>query len=166
MMNEHYTKFPNLLFDWLLAKSSSLSKRELVVMLAVIRNTIGWHREKAELSCRYIANATGIAPSHISMTVKELASKGLILIDRSKMTTIISLNPDAIASDSSVTESVTVTETVTPKCDQIGNTSVTETVTQVLLNQSHKCDQIGNKQIKEKKLKENETNDPRYADLV
>jgi len=134
-MMDGYTKLPNSLFDWLLAKSPELSKREIVILLAIIRNTIGWHKESSRMSCRFIENQTGIAAGHVSVTLKLLEQKGLVLIDRSKQTAVISINPAAVTESVtvSVTESVTLDAEVLPnrsqECYQISNGSVTELVT-------------------------------------
>jgi phage replication O-like protein O len=172
-MDENYTKFPNRLLDWLIAKSPQLTKRELVVMLAVVRNTIGWHIERRTMSCRYLSAATGIAPGHISVTLKQLhqGGKGWLLVDNSGSAGVISLNIEAITADmnaaaesapASVTESVTagvtdsvtagVTETVTVDTELV-TASVTESVTG--------CYQTGNETVTDlvtKKEKERNIN--------
>jgi phage replication O-like protein O len=131
---EGYTKLPNSLFDWLLAKSPELSKREIVIMLAVIRNTIGWNRERSQMSCRYIENQTGMAPGHVSSTLKQLEEKGLLIIDRSKQTAVISINPNAVTK--LVTSQTEVLPDRSHECYQTGNGSVTKLVTEVLPDRS------------------------------
>lgn len=138
MTDSGYTKFPNLLMDWLLARSADFTKRELVLLLVVIRNTIGWNRQKAQLSCRFVANATGMKPGHVSETISELEKKGIIIVDRSKLTTVISLAPQSFFT---VPEMVTVPE--------LGTASVPETVTDVFPNQEQNCSQIGNGSVPE-----------------
>lgn len=138
-----YTKLPNELFDWLLAKSSVLSKRELVVMLVVIRNTTGWNREKSTISCRFIEQATGIANGHVCQTIKALEERGFLAVDRSKRTAVISINPTA-------TKSVAVE----PDCYRNGSGNATETVATSLPNQQRSSYQIGSKQIQEIQNKE------------
>lgn len=138
MTDSGYTKFPNLLMDWLLARSADFTKRELVLLLVVVRNTIGWNRQKAQLSCRFVANATGMKPGHVSETIAELEKKGIIIVDRSKLTTVISLAPQSFFT---VPEMGTVPELVTA--------SVPETGTEVFPKQEQKCSQIGNGSVPE-----------------
>ena len=92
MMEAGYTKFPNELMDWLLAKSSVLSKREIVVFLAIVRNTIGWRRDSSVMSCRFIAGATGLDPANVSKAIKLLEELGAIIVDRSAGTTTVKLD--------------------------------------------------------------------------
>lgn len=139
MTDSGYTKFPNLLFDWLLARSADFTKRELVLLLVVVRNTLGWNRQKAPLSCRFVANATGMKPGHVSETIAELEKKGIIIVDRSKVTTVISMSPRAFFE--AVPELGTVPESVIA--------GVPETVTGVFPNQEQKCSQIGNGSVPE-----------------
>jgi len=130
-MMERYTKFPNDLLDWLLAKSSELSKREIVILLAIVRNTIGWNKQKSQMSCRFITKQTGIAAGHVSDTLKQLEQKDLIILDRSKGTTIASINLAAILNG--VTDSVTGALPVREQeCYQFGNEGVTDSVSKVL----------------------------------
>jgi phage replication O-like protein O len=135
MSEAGYTKLSNLLFDGLLAKSASFSKREMVVLLAVIRFTIGWNREEAKLSCRFIAEATGLKAGHVSETVNALAEQGFISIDRSRSTTVIKLNVDSLSS--------------VPKSGTVDVQSVPESVTVVFPNQEQKCSQIRNESVPE-----------------
>ena len=130
-----YTKLPNSLFDWLLAKSPELSKREIVILLAIIRNTIGWNKESSRMSCRFIENQTGLKPGHVSETIRALEEKGLILVDRSKQTAIIGINPAAIVS--------------VPETGTVDEPSVPELGTEVFPNQEQKCSRIGNESVPE-----------------
>jgi phage replication O-like protein O len=80
---EGFTAIPNSYMDYLIARSSDLTKRELQIMLVVIRNTLGWRRDQARLSCRFLSNATGISPGNVSTSLKSLETKGMVRIDRS-----------------------------------------------------------------------------------
>lgn len=125
MNDEKFTRFPNELFDWLLARSNDLSKREIVVILAVIRNTIGWRREECRLSCRFIAKATNLDPANVSKAIHELEKKELLLVDRSTGTAVISFNHAVVKL----------------------TTAVVETTTPVLLNQPQDSGQIDNASV-------------------
>lgn len=137
-MEAGYTKFPNELLDWLLAKSSVLSKREIVVFLAIVRNTIGWRRDSAAMSCRFIAGATGLDPANVSKAIKLLEEIGAITVDRSAGIAMVKLDWEQ-----------------TVRCCQIDNGGVVKSTTGVLSNQPRKRGQIDHKQIQEKHVKEN-----------
>ena len=104
-------------------------------MLAVIRNSIGWNKEKAPMSCRYIGGQTGLKPGHVSETIRALEEKGFILVDRSKQTAIIGINPAAIVS--------------VPETGTVDEPSVPELGTEVFPNQEQKCSRIGNESVPE-----------------
>ena len=86
-----FVALPNDYFDWLLLQSTVLTKRELAVLLAVIRNTIGYNRFTSRMSCRFIQKSTGIKASHIPETLTNLESKGYILIDKTSNTSAVTL---------------------------------------------------------------------------
>lgn len=130
MKMEMYTKFPNELLDWLLAKSPELTKREIVVLLAIIRNTIGWHREECRLSCRFLEKATGLDHSNANKTIKSLEDKGLIKVDRDVGISIVSLDVQGVV------------KTTTG--------GVVDLTTGVWSNQPRGCGQIDHKQINSK----------------
>lgn len=139
-MEAGYTKFPNELLDWLLAKSSVLSKREIVVFLAIVRNTIGWRKDSSVMSCRFIAKATGLDPANVSKAIKLLEELGAIIVDRSTGTTTVKLDWEQ-----------------TVRCCQIDNGGVVKSTTGVLSNQPRNRGQIDHKQIKERQIKEKNT---------
>lgn len=134
-----YTKFPNDLFDWLLAKTPELSKREIVVLLAVIRNTIGWNRSESLMSCRFISKATGLDHGNVSKAVHQLEESGLLLVDRSSGTAVISLNAKGVVKS-------------TTGCCQNDNRGVVKPTTEALSNQQQERCQIDNKEIKIKDI--------------
>ena len=86
-----FVALPNDYFDWLLLQSTVLTKRELAVLLAVIRNTIGYNRFTSRMSCRFIQKSTGIKASHVQETLTTLESKGYILIDKTSNTSAVTL---------------------------------------------------------------------------
>lgn len=78
--NEGYIAFTNSQYDWLTRQAGSLSKREMAVLLAIIRFTFGFRRKEARLSGTYIAEATGIRSTHVPATLKKLSDKGIIVV--------------------------------------------------------------------------------------
>jgi len=128
-MMEGYTKFPNSLFDWLLAKSPELSKREIVILLAVIRNTIGWNRKKSQMSCRFLQSQTGMDASNVNKAIHSLAERSFISVDRSGVTATVELHD-------SVVESTTAVWLNQPQqCGQINHGSVVKPTTEPWSNQ-------------------------------
>lgn len=76
------TQTPNKLFDIYL---KALSKKELKVLLVVVRQTIGWidvngKRKKRDwMSQKFLANKTGLSPKSVSQGIEILVSKHLII---------------------------------------------------------------------------------------
>ena len=86
-----FVALPNYYYDWLLLQSTVLTKRELAVLLAVIRNTIGYRRLTSHMSCRFIQKSTCIKASHVQETLTTLESKGYISIDKTSNTSAVTL---------------------------------------------------------------------------
>ena len=72
--------FRNDQFDWLMKISGVLSKREMAVLMAIIRFTFGFNRKESRLSGTYLSEACGIRANHIPATLKKLSDRGLIEI--------------------------------------------------------------------------------------
>ncbi len=131
MIEPGFVAIPNQTFDWLLKQTSKLTKREIAVLLAVFRNTVGYRRKKARMSCRYIEEATGINYRHVSETIKKLDGRYIRVEKTTRSNLIEILTPEEVA----------VTETVTPDRKE----TVTETVTELLPNRQQNCYQNGDK---------------------
>jgi DNA-binding Lrp family transcriptional regulator len=71
----NHTQTPNDLFDDLM---KTMTEAELKVVLAVIRGTFGWHREKFELSVRKMAEMTGLSPASVQEGARRAEERGLI----------------------------------------------------------------------------------------
>jgi phage replication O-like protein O len=157
-----FTAFPNSLFDWILLESSNLTKRELVVMLAVIRNTVGYNRESSSLSLRYIQRATGINYTHVSSTVTSLVKKGYVTKDSTKRTNIIALcEPKAqqLPNQSlSTPQQLPNQSPLKGNSYQNSNSTVTESVTQQLPNRSLNSYRNSNQYKQTTENKNNNTN--------
>jgi len=77
-----FTKIDDRLLEMLYA-NDNLSKREIRVILAILRFTSGYNRIEAELSVRFLEQETGIRFHHVSETLKSLQKKGIISIKQS-----------------------------------------------------------------------------------
>ena len=71
----NYTQVPNDLFDELM---SSMSGSELKVILAIVRQTIGYHRENATFSQTKIAEMTGLSYRAVIDAARLAEEHGLI----------------------------------------------------------------------------------------
>src|SRR5690554_4200107 len=76
-----FTSIANELYETIL--KSPLTLRELKIVLTVIRFSYGFHKREAELSVRFIANATNIKFQHVSDVIKTLIEKNVISISES-----------------------------------------------------------------------------------
>lgn len=82
MADGGYTKVPH----WLLAKlyRSDLTSRELKVILYIIRDTLGYHKNSEKIAYGRIAEATGIDRRNVIKVVQSLEEKGFISVSRKK----------------------------------------------------------------------------------
>ncbi len=90
-----FTAIPNELFEAILM--SSLTLRELKIVLFVIRYTYGFQRQEAKLSVRFIAEGTGIKFNHIATSIKSLLQKNILYLYENyshRKGRIITLNTD------------------------------------------------------------------------
>jgi hypothetical protein len=72
----NYTQTPNDLFDDMLKEIDDLS--ELKVTLAAIRQTFGYHREKAEMSLGWFELVTGLARHSVQRGIEKAIERGTI----------------------------------------------------------------------------------------
>jgi phage replication O-like protein O len=82
---------PNVIFDTLM---KDLSGAEFKILSTIIRNTIGWHKEKEAISIQEFCDFTGLSSRHITNGCNSLVEKGIIeAIKRDGKTTIFSFTP-------------------------------------------------------------------------
>jgi DNA-binding HxlR family transcriptional regulator len=72
----NYTQAPNVLLDELLPDISTLG--ELKVTLVVVRHTIGWHEEEAQLTFSELERRTGLARSAVNQGLQRAMERGTI----------------------------------------------------------------------------------------
>jgi len=70
----NYTQVPNDLFDRL----KEFDKADLKVLLAVIRATFGYHRDRAKITTREMATLTGLSVASVQPAAEKLEKMGLI----------------------------------------------------------------------------------------
>lgn len=71
----NYTQVPNALFD---VAMRDMGAAELKVVLAVIRKTIGWHKQRDAISLSQLEEITGLARANVIRGVREAAKHGWI----------------------------------------------------------------------------------------
>ena len=74
-----HVRIANELFDQII--NADLSLRELKIIFTVIRFTYGFNRKEAELSIRFISDATGIKFQNIASSIKHLQNKNILFLD-------------------------------------------------------------------------------------
>ena len=78
----NYTQVPNDLFE---VHMADMSFAELKVTLAIIRQTIGYHREQAKFSVAKLETMTGLSRNSVKTGAEQAETRG----------TIERLNPDS-----------------------------------------------------------------------
>lgn len=77
-LKDGFTAVPNELLEALTV--GELSKREVKIVLAVIRMTLGFHKKVDAISHWQISKMTGIPRQHVSKAVAGLINKGVLFI--------------------------------------------------------------------------------------
>lgn len=89
-----YTKISNELLEAII--STHLSNAQASVLLAIIRNTYGFGKKAAELSVRYLAQATNNSSRTVARALKDLTIKNIVKIigQGKRKANILELNKD------------------------------------------------------------------------
>ena len=141
-LEDGYTRIANELYDAILL--FPFSKRELLIVFLIIRQTYGFNKKFDDITMTQIAEKTGLSVPHVSVTVRDLCQKRVLLIQKGEYGKVIGLSKNYSKwkkprKQRKVTKTVSyqnsnVTETVIPD-DRNSNTGlpkqssgVTETV--------------------------------------
>jgi len=89
-VEEGFVRIANELYDAILR--APFSKRELLIVLAVIRKTYGYGKKSDDMTMTQLAELTGLTRAHASETVRDLASKNVILIRDGQYGKIIAIS--------------------------------------------------------------------------
>ena len=89
-LEDGFVRIANELYDAILR--APFSKRELLIVLAVIRKTYGFGKKEDDVTMTQLAEITGLARSHVSETVHALAAKNVFLIRDGEHGKIISIH--------------------------------------------------------------------------
>ena len=85
-----YLRIANELYEEILLYP--FTKRELLIVLAVIRKTYGYGKKKDDISLSQFAEMTQLDPAHISRSIKELCRKMVLLKQQGKHAQTFELN--------------------------------------------------------------------------
>jgi phage replication O-like protein O len=120
-IDDGHTKIANELLDAIIAYD--FSKRQLKILLLIMRKTYGWNKSEDDISRSQIVEATGLLNPHVTTAIQELQSKNVLIISNGKYAKKYKINKYydqwRVTETVTITESVPLTETVT----------ITETVT-------------------------------------
>lgn len=92
-IEDGYTRIANELLESLLLEK--LSKRQLLIVFAVIRKTYGYGKKTDDMTIHQLAKLTGLREEHASRTVSELVDKNILLKRQGQYGYIIGLSKDS-----------------------------------------------------------------------
>lgn len=75
-LEEGYTRLANELLDAMLR--AGFTSRQWAVVMAIVRKTYGYNKKSDDIGLGQLATMTGIDKAHLSRTVRELASSGVL----------------------------------------------------------------------------------------
>ncbi|MFD1558326.1 replication protein [Paraburkholderia silviterrae] len=114
-----YTRLANELMDALIG--ARLTARQWAVLMAVIRKTYGFNKKSDDIGLSQLASMTGLAKAHVSVAVRGLVDRRILIREVGKFGHHIGVNKR-------YQTWVEVTESVTPKAST-GDEGVTKLVT-------------------------------------
>lgn len=121
-IDDGHTKIANELLDAVIGHD--FSKRQLKILLLIMRKTYGWNKSEDDIARSQITEATGLANPHVTTALQELQAANVLIITQGKYAKRYKINKYydqwRVTNLVTITETVTVTETVI----------ITETVTQ------------------------------------
>jgi phage replication O-like protein O len=120
-IDDGHTKIANELLDAIIGHD--FSKRQLKILLLIMRKTYGWNKSEDDISRSQITESTGLANPHVTTALQELQAANVVIISQGKYAKRYKINK--YYSQWRVTNLVTITETVTVTETVI----ITETVT-------------------------------------
>jgi phage replication O-like protein O len=130
-VEDGHTKIANELLDAVIGHE--FSKRQLKILLFIMRKTYGWNKSEDDISRSQIMEATGLLNPHITTALQELQNANVVIITNGKHAKRYKINKYydqwrvtnlvTITETVTVTETVTITETVTD-CYRNGNNSL------------------------------------------
>src|SRR3972149_3352570 len=74
----NYTQTPNAIFELMADESAHLTDAELRVLLAITRQTFGWHRQRDKISLSQLMKLTGMSRQGVVNGIEAGMKRGLI----------------------------------------------------------------------------------------
>lgn len=128
-IDDGHTKIANELLDAIIGHD--FSKRQLKILLLIMRKTYGWNKSEDDIARSQITEATGLANPHVTTALQELQAANVLIITQGKYAKRYKINKYydqwRVTNLVTITKTVTVTETVT----------ITETVTEDYQNSNN-----------------------------
>jgi phage replication O-like protein O len=150
-LEDRYIKLANELAEAMMR--ARLTARQWPVVMAIIRKTYGFNKKVDDIGLSQLAEMTGIAKSHVSVAVRELEARWIIVRRAGTFGHVLGINKDH-------TKWRGVTKPVTPSAPEKHDVGVTESVTEGLPNRYQEGYQIGNAGVTESvTTKDNPTKD-------
>jgi phage replication O-like protein O len=89
-LEDGYLRIANELYDAIL--KYPFSKREILIVLAVIRKTYGYGKKHDDISLSQLSEMTGLDKAHVSRTLSELSLKKVLLKQQGKYGQLIGIS--------------------------------------------------------------------------
>lgn len=113
-IDDGHTKIANELLDAII--SHDFSKRQLKILLLIMRKTYGWNKAEDDISRSQFVESTGLLNPHITTSLQELQSMNVLIVTPGKHAKCYKINKYysqwRVTKTVIITETVTVTETV------------------------------------------------------
>ena len=114
-IDDGHTKIANELLDAIICHD--FSKRQLKILLFIMRKTYGWNKSEDDISRSQITEATGLLSPHVTTSLQELQSLNVIIVTNGKHAKRYKVNKYydqwRVTNLVTITELVTITKTVT-----------------------------------------------------
>jgi phage replication O-like protein O len=150
-LEDGYIKLANELAEALMR--AKLTARQWPVAMAIIRKTYGFNKKVDDIGLSQLAEMTGIAKSHVSVAVRELEARWIIVRKAGTFGHVLGINKN-------YSKWLGVTKSVTPKASENEEIGVTDSVTGGLPNRYQRGYQIGKAGVTESvTTKDNPTKD-------
>ena len=168
-MTEPYTNIRNKMWDGL--ARLNVSRNAYMVLCAIIRNTICFHKNKQLLSNGFLAKATGLSERSVIRAIRELEGREIVTIVTQSCgphPRLIQLHPDKITLNPDKTDTLQNAQGNPDKTDRV-NPDKTDRVNPDKTDTQENKDK--NKELKEREKKtssfsETEDDDAAYYESI
>ena len=71
----NYTQVPNIILDSMMM---DMGEAEFKIVMAIVRNTFGWHKKRKRMSLTYIMKATGMSKQGVLNGIEQAIERGIV----------------------------------------------------------------------------------------